>query len=145
MTDAAEHPVEEIEPHSEGKKLFQKGLIVFYILAILGILYSLFFFRSVFGIAGGVAIAACFIIAPSQLCKGSEGWKIFANLFGLFLAMAAVGGSFSVVGEANPHLRFFLAGCIFDGVFCRQGIRLQPEGCWIYGILEVFWHQTPNA
>ena len=96
----------KVDPHVEGRKLFQRGLIVYYILAVFGVLYGLFIFRGSFDIAGGIGLAACFIIAPSQLCKGSEGWRTFTQLFGLALVFASFGGSFTVLDNSARTIGF---------------------------------------
>jgi len=110
------------DPYAEGRKLFQRGIVVYYLLAVLGILYGLVLFRSPFGVAGGLALAACFIIAPFQLRKGSEGWKTFTALFGLFLAMGSFAGGCAIAENTTRNLGFaslvvFLMACYLVKVF----------------------------
>lgn len=122
MSDSENPPDERVDTHAEGRKLFQRAIIVYYVLAVFGVLYGLFVFRSPFGIAGGLAFAACFILASLKLCKGSEGWKSFTILFGLFLAMGALGGGLAIVEASTRNLGFvslgvFLMSCYLVKVF----------------------------
>ena len=117
MSNEENNPEELVDPHAEGKKYFQRGLIVYYLLAVLGVIYGVFFFRGTFGLAGGLALAACFVIAPFKLKRGSEGWKMFTHLFGLFLAMFAFGGGCSVVESETRSFGFISLGVFALAVY----------------------------
>lgn len=86
----------------------------------------MFIFESPFGITGGVALAVCFILAPFGLCRGSEGWRTFTNIFGLMLAFSSFAGSFALFGEESVlagacSFFVFLKSCYLIKVFVYNG------------------------